>query len=163
MHEELIKRVMDKLLDGNNSMLEILRKQYKSATVHAVESSPVGFFVDFDVTTDIIDEKKYKTTFHLGDIYGNVGNMKAAVGFVLFVQDGKITTLEGYNLVADKWPDDSKIELQYESGEQRNIECLRRSWNRENEDKEAETKGKGNRKLFNKCENQLRRLCLHKK
>ena len=128
IHEELVKRVMEKMLRGNDPILETLRCQYNSAAICSVENSSAGFFVNFQSTSSKIDSSKFFTKFQLGDVYGNVGFQELAVGFILYVKDGEIVMLEGYTLMIDIWPDDNTIDLCYDSGDQRDFSALRQTW-----------------------------------
>jgi len=105
-HEKLINDVMNLLLDDK----PILKEQFKSANI-TLEDDPVGFFANF--TFEKFDNIKTDTdnsTF--GNVYGLDKSGEDIVGFVLFLKNGIIDSLEGYTYGNDFWPDDdSKIIL----------------------------------------------------
>ena len=51
---------------------------------------------------------------------------KPIVGFLLYIEDGLITTLEGYTLGDELWLDnEDEIELSYDTGMQHDLESLK--------------------------------------
>lgn len=128
MHESLILNVMEKLLYGDIQILEILRSQYRDSKIIDVECSNVGFFVNFEVDSNKIDVDGIATDFDIGDLYGTVDGIQGAVGFILFVIDGKLSMLEGYTNAIDVWPADEDIYLMYDSGFDRNLKVLEKQW-----------------------------------
>ncbi len=125
MHEILIKKVMNKLLEGDNIILEKLRTQYDTAEIVSIDSSDVGFFVDFNVNHNgYLSEPMIRDSFEIGDVNGSYKGIDYAVGFLLFIREGKISTLEGYTISVDHWPDDEELELKYDSVHGRNMEDI---------------------------------------
>ncbi len=119
---------MEMLLAGNDDVLIRLREQYKSSKVISREHSEVGFFTTFlqqDRNDLCIDGK----SFQIGDVDGSVNGIDGAVGFVLYIKNGFISMLEGYTNAIDKWPEvDDEIVLTYDSGNERDVERLKRKW-----------------------------------
>ncbi len=134
MHENLIARVMNMLLSGEDEILGILREQYKNSKIMSIKSSSAGFFVNFDVACNSIDNKKYVCDFQIGDVYGCVDGVESALGFILYIRNGVINMLEGYTNIIDIWPDDNTISLCFDSGCYRNYDALRDKWRYRNED-----------------------------
>jgi hypothetical protein len=67
--------------------------------------------------------------FQIGDVDGAVNEIEGAVGFILYIENGFITLLEGYTNIIDKWPEFiNEITLTYDSGEKRDIVSLREKW-----------------------------------
>ncbi|GBF10506.1 hypothetical protein [Tepidibacillus sp. HK-1] len=127
-YENLERKLMEMLLAGNNDVLIRLREQYKSSKVISREHSDVGFFTTFlqqDRNDLCIDGK----SFQIGDVDGSVNGIDGAVGFVLYIKNGFISMLEGYTNAIDKWPEvDDEIVLTYDSGNERDVERLKRKW-----------------------------------
>jgi hypothetical protein len=127
-YENLERKLMEMLLAGNDDVLIRLREQYKSSKVISREHSEVGFFTTFlqqDRNDLCIDGK----SFQIGDVDGSVNGIDGAVGFVLYIKNGFISMLEGYTNAIDKWPEvDDEIVLTYDSGNERDVERLKRKW-----------------------------------
>ncbi|HCF49438.1 MAG TPA: hypothetical protein DER60_04100, partial [Syntrophomonas sp.] len=125
-YENLERKLMEMLLAGNDDVLIRLREQYKSSKVISREHSEVGFFTTFlqqDRNDLCIDGK----SFQIGDVDGSVNGIDGAVGFVLYIKNGFISMLEGYTNAIDKWPEvDDEIVLTYDSGNERDVERLKR-------------------------------------
>lgn len=127
-HNELASRVMKMLLSGDEEVLLILKEQYERAVIISEEDTGVGFFIRYQVDSAIRIGEKFKTTFQIGDVDGEIDGINGAVGFVLFIKDGYLTMLEGYTNGIDKWPEtDAEIKLFYEA-EQRDYVSLRKTW-----------------------------------
>jgi hypothetical protein len=79
------------LLDGESHRL---REQYHAADTR-VERSGAGFFVHFDVPDDIerIDTGE-RTVIH--GVHATMDCLQYGMGFVLFVDDGLLSMVEGY-------------------------------------------------------------------
>lgn len=118
-HKNLADKVIEMLLQGDSEILKKLKKQYQIAK-KTEELSDVGFYINFELNDEkyLIDNK----SFHIGDVYGSVKDQYAAVGFILFVKDGKIQMLEAYTNGIDKFPKDDEIILTYDNGEKQRDE-----------------------------------------
>jgi hypothetical protein len=126
--EVYVKNVMEKLLEGDDPTLEILRRQYECATVQSAEFTGVGFYISYLVPeyAPRIPEKK---SFHIGDLHGEIDGVNDGVGFVLFVKDGVINLLEGYTYGDESWPKEiTNYELSFMTGGKRDIEKLKSTW-----------------------------------
>jgi hypothetical protein len=127
-HDEFEHKLMNMLLAGDDEMLMKLQKQYQSATIVSREISDVGFFTKYAIPqrNDLHIDRK---SFAFGDVDGMVDGKEGAVGFVLFVDNGYISVLEGYTCVIDKWPQSyDEIMLVYYSGEERDFTRLKKQW-----------------------------------
>lgn len=96
------QQVLEKILEGPSPVLEILRTQLQSATINARRMTGAGFFIDFSIPLDtpVIPSK---AAFQINDVVGEVNGVENAVGFVLYVEDGRLTTLEGFTY-GEEWP-----------------------------------------------------------
>ncbi len=101
-HEEFEKKVMELLLQGDGEVFAKLRKQYEVAKVTARDFTGVGFFTSF-----IVEDKELRLEENIkpfGDVGGFIDG-EAQIGFVIFLRNGYLSTLEGYTFVID-WPED---------------------------------------------------------
>lgn len=127
-HTQLANQVMEMLLMGDDAILTILKEQYTGASIISEECTNVGFYINYQINNAPIIPKEYNGTFQIGDLDGAVGNINGAVGFVLYIKDGRLIMLEGYTNILDKWPEsDSQIKLQYDA-RQRDYMSLRKKW-----------------------------------
>ena len=99
--EKFESAMMEKFIETNESIKEVLKKQYEGAVVLNREFTGKGFFTHFSVLEDIEkipnDELDMKNT----GVWVNGKN----ADFILFIRNGLITSLEGYMLLDDTWPD----------------------------------------------------------
>lgn len=125
--EDFEKKVMEKLLEGNDNVLRILHKQFSQVRIKNREFTGVGFFTTFVIPDDVTKLETQKS-FQFGDVDGKI-NEENDVGFILFVKDGVIDFLEGYIYGDEKWPKIIKnYQLVYDSGEERNILKVSTKW-----------------------------------
>lgn len=95
--------VMQKILHEDNALYEQLSKQYKCAVITNREFSGCGFFTKFNILDESLRLKDFMN-IELGNTRAIIEGIKNGIGFVLFIRNGFITTLEGYTY-DDKWPD----------------------------------------------------------
>jgi hypothetical protein len=100
----LEQQVLAMLLAGEDGMLAVLRRQAGVATVSSREMTGVGFHTDFSVPRDA-ERLAGRPRFTLTGVDGSAANVRHGVGFVLFVADGALATLEGFTY-DEPWPDD---------------------------------------------------------
>jgi hypothetical protein len=78
-------------------------------------SRGVGFFTSFEVPPEA-PRVKARPKFELGDVNGTADNVKHGLGFLLFVNDGALSMLEGYTY-DEPWPDEVRgLVLTYSTG-----------------------------------------------
>ena len=99
---ELERAVLSKLLDGGHPVLAQLRSQLRGCRVTRREFSGVGFFTTLEVNKDAprVGDK----TIRIGDVVADIEGLAHGAGFVLFIDHGKITMLEGFTY-DEPWPD----------------------------------------------------------
>jgi len=120
----LERKVMQALLDGDDDILSLLRKQVETVIVVKREMTGVGFFTTFVVPDGIprADDQSLK----FGDVIANISGLAHGAGFLLYVEHGALHMLEGYTY-DEPWPKEiSEFELTYTAGEQRDLEALRK-------------------------------------
>jgi len=96
----LERAVISTLLAGDGPTLVSLRAQFEVATVTSRELTGVGFFADFSVPADL---RLPFDTLVLDGVHASLNGVANAAGFILFVTDGLIATLEGFSY-GDDWP-----------------------------------------------------------
>ena len=111
MNKDKIDYVMTRLIRRIGEKSSFYREQYKHAKVISIEENSAGFFVDFSCEHSP-DLDLYKDdNMTVGGLYGNTKETKSAVGFILFIRNGRISCLEGYTNGVDSWPSDNQLEL----------------------------------------------------
>jgi len=107
----LEKDVIDKLLEKKTKINRLLREQFTKALVVNRWFSGSGFFTSFQIADDspIIESQR---SFQIDGLDGKVNNID--VGFILFIEKGKLKTLEGFTYYGE-WPEKiMNYELFYE-------------------------------------------------
>jgi hypothetical protein len=94
--------VIATLLAGDHPVLASLRAQLDQLDVTARTNSGVGFFVDFAPRSGIVAAPVNR--LHISDVEATIGGLAHGAGFVLFVDRGIITMLEGFSY-DEPWPD----------------------------------------------------------
>lgn len=111
--DEAPRRVLDlaavlvpQLLAGDDPRLKVLRAQYEQAHVSSVESSGVGFFVNYDVPTQLA--VVVPSDFAGGDARITIAGVEIGAGCVLFVRGGRLAFFETYTY-GDSWPAEAEV------------------------------------------------------
>jgi hypothetical protein len=91
----LEKAVLEKLLSGESETYRILQKQYSSSRVASRKMTGVGFFTRLSLPEDA-PKLPDEASFHISDVAADINGLKHGAGFVLFIEDGRIETLEGF-------------------------------------------------------------------
>jgi len=99
--EPFEREILDFLLAGDRAPLPGLRTQLEHAVVTERKYTGVGVFTDFDVPRDTPTVRP--ASFELGDATYELEGVEHGGGVVLFVRDGRLTTLEVFNWT-DDWP-----------------------------------------------------------
>jgi hypothetical protein len=120
--------LLEKFLSGDDKTLEGLRKQVPGLVVLSREMTGVGFYTHFARPTDDL-RIDGNPTFTLGDVFGEIAELRHGASFSLWVEDGLLHMLEGVTY-DEVWPDKiSRIELRYVK--EPRAERLRRSIERQ--------------------------------
>jgi len=114
MHEfEPIERqVMQMLLAGDHPTLETLRQQFARSNVVERDFTGVGFFTSFEVR-DCLPRLVPPSRIVIGDVCADVDGLEYGCGFILFVDDGLIGTLECHLWGDDAFPDNPRYNRIY--------------------------------------------------
>ncbi|MDR1202997.1 MAG: hypothetical protein LBL58_15395 [Tannerellaceae bacterium] len=98
------QKLMPLLIETSEySEKEKIKKQYENAYISGRKFTGVGFFTDF-----IVEDKSLylprEINLELGRIHVDLEGTTMGAGFILFVSNGVIDTLEGYTYGEDTWP-----------------------------------------------------------
>ena len=118
----LENEVMRMLLSGEHPMLNILKNQWENSKIEKVDLSGAGFFIKYQVLDNLLIIPNH-VDFSFGDVYVDLIGLDDVIGFVLFIKDGRIDTLEGYT-TGDIWPDKINIKRIYYLNNKRELEKL---------------------------------------
>lgn len=104
---------MNKLCFGNFSICKLLKKQYEKSAIKSIEKTGKGFYVNFEIDSDV--ELINLSEMTIGDVNIHINNDPYLLaGEVLFITEGKIDFLELY-VYTDSWPEEIKnYELLYD-------------------------------------------------
>jgi hypothetical protein len=109
---EFEQAVVDKLLAGAHPTLAVLRTQAERARLISREYTGVGFYLDFEVPPDAPTLSSV-AAFAFGDVEATIDGLQNGAGFVLFVEGGRLSMLEGYSY-DEPWPAEArKFTLSY--------------------------------------------------
>lgn len=101
--EPLEQAVLNKLLDGDHPALVALRRQLTGLTVKSRERTGAGFFTGFSVAKTVTPAPVAKLRF--GDVQATISGLRHGAGFLLYVDGGLLTMLEGYSY-EEPWPEE---------------------------------------------------------
>jgi hypothetical protein len=123
----LENRVLEMLLHGDDETLSVFRQQANEATVLSRQLTGVGFFTKFAVRPQA-PRVEGRPTFKFGDVNGIASNVRHGLGFLLYIEDGVISALEGYTY-DEPWPDEPHdLSLTYVTGQDRDLRKLKAHW-----------------------------------
>jgi hypothetical protein len=97
------RKALQALLSAANGADEQLRQQIDALGVKHRESTVIGLFVEFDVPDELATIEKNRKVF--SNLVGEMNGLKNGFGGVLYVENGKIHTLEFFTYDED-WPAD---------------------------------------------------------
>jgi hypothetical protein len=103
---DLAASLIPQLLAGDNPQLKFLRAQFEQGRVSGVESSGVGFFVNYDIPAGL--PSVVPANFAGGDARIKVAGLEVEAGCVLFVREGRLAFLELYTY-GEPWPAEAEV------------------------------------------------------
>ena|SRR5579875_4153130 len=122
----LEEQVLQMLLAGDDPVLITLRCQLKLAKRRSREYTGVGFFTHFDVPKEA-PQFSGNPSIKFGDVIAEMDGLQRGAGFLLFIQNGVLSMLEGYTY-EEPWPQKvARFELRYTSGTARDLSALRKT------------------------------------
>lgn len=121
----LERAVMEKLLAAEDEVFAILREQLEAASVSRREMTGVGFFSHFSIP-EAVRRLPGNRSFKFGDVMATLAGLNYGAGFLLYIEDGLLSMLEGYSF-EEPWPQVvQEFEVSYTPGGKRNMEGLRK-------------------------------------
>jgi hypothetical protein len=106
------ERLVPALIEGTHPAMAALREQYRRSHIKEVELTGAGFYMDFEVPLDA--PRAVPANFAGGHAKIILKGVDCEAGCVLFVRDGRLSTLEGYTY--DKpWPEEIDAVLAVEN------------------------------------------------
>jgi len=118
------RKVIEKLLEGDDERLSVLRSQLAGAGAASRENTGAGLYVILSTKLDarILRQKQ---PIRIDDVEADVPGLTHGAGFVLYIEKGRLTLLECYAYDED-WPDQVKqINLYFRGRGQRDEIALR--------------------------------------
>ncbi|MDB6124064.1 MAG: hypothetical protein JWQ71_3057 [Pedosphaera sp.] len=103
----LEKAVLAKMLDKPGELFAIARQQLAQTTVAKREFSGVGFFTEFVIPADAQVRRNLPKT-RIGAVGAEFSGLQHGAGFVLFIENGVISMLEGYTY-DEPWPENTDV------------------------------------------------------
>lgn len=111
------------LLEDTDPTLAILRGQYEQIQSMKEELTGTGFYLEFVLSKQACPIPG-NPTIRFGDVDADLDGLEHGAGFLLFIQDGFLSMLEGYSY-EEPWPEQPvKFTLSYENGIKRNTAKL---------------------------------------
>jgi hypothetical protein len=101
--EPLEAAVLNKLLAGDHPVMAALRGQLAGLAVKRRERTGAGFFTEFSVAKTTTPAPSGK--LRVGDIHASIGGLQHGAGFLLYVDGGLLSMLEGYSY-EEPWPEE---------------------------------------------------------
>ena len=126
--QKLEDEVLVMLLDGDDPVLEVLRRQLVCARRSSRELTGAGFFTNFEVPSTAY-RFQGQPSFTIGDVVAEIEGLQFGAGFVLHVVEGALNFLEAFSY-EEPWPKSiTSFKLSYPNN-QRDYASLRsaRGW-----------------------------------
>ena len=119
------------LLDGQEPVLDALRRQLAKANSVTKVFTGHGIYINFNLPSDVIPLHKVlkvKPRFCFGDVEASIPSLEYGAHFLLWVEDGQLTSLEGYTFDESYPQEISDFQLRYYGREGRDWNYLRDQW-----------------------------------
>jgi hypothetical protein len=100
----LERAVLEMITRGDSQILQTLKRQIARSTVARREYTGVGFFTYLLVPDDVPRVSGVKDRFPVGDIRAEIIGLDHGAGFLLWVEVGCASCLEGYTY-DEPWPE----------------------------------------------------------
>jgi len=123
--------VLSWLLDGEEPVLDALRRQLAKATVLTKEFTGHGIYIDFYLPSEVTPLHKVlkvKPRFCFGDVEASIPSLEYGAHFLIWVEDGLLTYLEGYTFDESYPQEILDFQLRYYGKEGRDWNYLRDQW-----------------------------------
>jgi len=108
---ELERTIVTKLLQGDDPVLEVLRRQAADAHVSERDFTGVGFYATLSVPPHL-PRLEGMPRLVIGDVYAEIDGLEHEAGFLLIVTNGAIDVLECFS-IDDAFPQQPKLKRAY--------------------------------------------------
>ena len=131
----LERDVIATILRPDHPVMNALHRQFRLCHVASRQMTGVGFFTKLDIETDVEPAPIKPGRLCLGDVTVTVEGLERGAGFVLFVDDGVLDTLEGFTY-DEPWPDEiGRYEVTaggilHSGGSKTDVEQVDEAWDR---------------------------------
>src|SRR5579871_5101850 len=102
MMTDIETQALTYLLQGEHPVLAVLRDQLRALSVADREFTGVGFFTNFTVPESAV-RLSPPGRMVIGDVHAEIDGLEHGAGFILFIENGAIKTLECFIHEA-AWP-----------------------------------------------------------
>jgi hypothetical protein len=99
---DLERGVLEMLIAGDTPSSKAMRAQLDASRVADRELTGAGFFTELEVDRTAVPAIEDREPF--GDVHAEIEGLSYGAGFLLWIRDGYISTLEGYSF-EEPWPD----------------------------------------------------------
>lgn len=129
----LESQVLEWLLSGEAPVLALLRDQLATSRVQSRDFTGVGFYLNIELPTTnkrIHEVLEVKQDFCFGDVgaYLEADDRIQEVGFLLWIKNGYLDSLEAYTYGLEKWPEEVNSFRLFYFGDKHDLDDLRRNW-----------------------------------
>lgn len=121
---EIERRVLEMILDGDHPIIAQLRQQLACCQVVNREWTGSGFFTELGVARDCDAADTKKDSIHFGDVAAEVESVRYGMGFLMKVVSGCLGSLEGYTFEEPCRENPRLLELRYTEGGQRDFSAF---------------------------------------
>jgi hypothetical protein len=87
------RTALEETAKDNPALADCLRQQADRARVTAFENSGAGFFSSIRIEGDVPPLPEQS---HLNGAYGSVDGIEHGMGFIVFLEGGRVSLIEGY-------------------------------------------------------------------
>jgi hypothetical protein len=96
--------VIATLLRPHHPVFEALRLQFERCDAAARELTGVGFFTELSIPLDVARAPVEPGRLRLSGVVAEIDGLKHGAGFVLWIENGLLATLEGFSY-DEPWPE----------------------------------------------------------
>jgi hypothetical protein len=105
--EPVEDQAMHMLLAGEHPTLEVLREQFSRSQIRGRDFTGIGFFTAFEVL-DNRPKLQPPRRIVIDDVCADVDGLEYGCGFMLFIEDGLLSTLECHLWGDDALPENAR-------------------------------------------------------
>jgi len=103
------KQILDALTEGSHAALRTLRSQVAASDVVDRELTGAGCYTELRVDPSVPSLEGAKETCCFGDVHADMDGVIAGAGFLLWLERGRVASLESYTYGEERWPDQPRL------------------------------------------------------